>query len=243
MVESEILFVAATKWMKPVSHGLGSDRALEGQKPLVSTVCFKCSWGFFPTLLRGRQLWEEWPVNCRRQWCGSREWASTRCLTSSQLLAWPTATARVTFTSICAEQGILISTDRWRCVCAGPAPQTAAGLVSVASFHHREAGRSTFTAPGFSSVRRLTAPFLCDTPVSVRAVVSSRAVSERSSVTRLSLPTQSAHMRFHCSKGVTAVKESSWTWRSFLVKLNATVLSFIVFIWKIPGIFTFATLE
>lgn len=127
MVESEILFVAATKWMKPVSHGLGSDRALEGQKPLVSTVCFKCSWGFFPTLLRGRRLWEEWPVNCRRQRCGSREWAATRCLTSSQLLAWPTATARVTFTSICAEQGILISPDRWRCACAGASTPDSGG--------------------------------------------------------------------------------------------------------------------
>lgn len=60
-----------------------------------------------------------------------------------------------------------------------------------------------------SNLRRLMAPFLYDTPVSIRAVVSSRAVSERSSVTRLSLPTQSAHVRFHCSKGVTAVKESS----------------------------------
>lgn len=43
-------------------------------------------------------------------------------------------------------------------------------------------------------------------------------------------------------ENVVTVKEIFMNLKIILIKLNATVLSFIVLIEKVPGIFTFATL-
>lgn len=120
---------------------------------------------------------------------------------------------------------------------------------SMASFHHKT-GRNTFTASGSNLCVSLWLHFcriLCNFDICCiffkrfRFLFSKLAIQplylflismvlEHSSVIRLSLSTLSIHVHLYCLKGVTAVEESLWTWRQFLVKLNASVLSFIVFI-------------
>lgn len=111
--------------MKPVSHELHSNRALEGQKLLVSTPFVLNALGFFSQPYKGAPALGR--AACELEAAGTR-WSAR----SLQPLARPAARARVTFTSICAAQGILVSPERWRRVRAGPARQAAAGLPSIA---------------------------------------------------------------------------------------------------------------
>lgn len=113
---SHILFAVVTQWSIFLTGWLDSKIVmLEGQKRLVSTVCFKALgfWVFLP-LRKGYQFWKAWPVTCRRQWCGRKE--SVHWIPEIQL--WPMAGAQVTFTSICAAQGTLVPASWGHSVCA-----------------------------------------------------------------------------------------------------------------------------
>lgn len=190
--------------MKPVSHGLHSNRALEGQKLLVSTPFVLNALGFFSQPYKGAPALGR--AACELEAAGTR-WSAR----SLQPLARPAARARVTFTSICAAQGILVSPERWRRVRAGPARQAAAGLLSIAVTRVEAHPLLQGSDPCAVSWPRFRAIlwFPCDSLVPARAVLPPSVVSERSAVARLSSPTQSAHVRPHRSKGVPAVKESS----------------------------------
>lgn len=139
--------------VKHISHGgLENNIVLEGQKLLVSTMCFKCSFFvvFFVcfSTLKGGSSFGKYGVWTVAGGDVLVKTASTGCLKSSQLLLWPIAVAQVTFTSICAAQGALVLASSERGVCAESRRYRRLRDSVHASFHHYT-GSNAVTASRF----------------------------------------------------------------------------------------------